>query len=87
MIAADGTIRYSNPAAGRLMAYEGAVLAGTSAVDLVHPDDQHRALEALAAGNGTDGEPIRLRLRFGDGSWHHCLVHIADLLDDPAGRG
>ena len=83
---ADGTIRYSNPAAGKLMAYEQTVLAGTSAVDLVHPDDRDFVVEALSARRGA-GEPTRLRLRFGDGRWHHCLVHAADLLDDPAVGG
>ena len=82
----DGTIRYSNPAAGKLMAYEQTVLAGTSAVDLVHPDDQASVVEALTT-RAASGEPTRLRLRFGDGRWHHCLVHAADLIDDPAVGG
>lgn len=87
VLAADGTIRYTNPAAGRLMAYEGAVMAGSNALDLVHPDDQ-----ALVVGGLTDPDtlaevPLQLRLKFGDGKWHHCLVHLANLLDDPAVRG
>jgi PAS domain S-box-containing protein len=82
----DGTIRYSNPAAGKLMAYERTVLAGTNAVDLVHPDDQASVAEALSTRAAT-GEPTRMRLRFGDGRWHHCLVHAADLIDDPAVGG
>lgn len=86
VLGADGTIRYSNPAAGKLMSYEDTVLAGTNAVDLVHPDDQERVAEALANRLG-DAEPTRLRLKFGDGTWHHCLVHAADLLDDPAVGG
>lgn len=87
VLASDGTIRYANPAAGRLMNYEGAVMAGTSAIDLVHPDDQSKVLEALADPDSVEELPLQLRLRFGDERWHHCLVHIANLLDDPAVRG
>ncbi len=84
---ADGTIRYSNPAAGRLTGYEGEVLGGTSAIDLVHPDEQDIVLAALSDLPASGDDPLRLRLRFGDGRWHHCLVHIANLLDDPAVGG
>lgn len=87
VIAADGTIRYSNPAAGKLMSYEGTVLAGSNAIDLVHPDDQELVLAVLADPFSTGDDPLRLRLRFGDGEWHHCLVHLADMLDDPAVGG
>ncbi len=83
----DGTIRYANPAAGRLMAYEGAVMAGTSAIDLVHPDDQAMVIEGLADPSSIAEDPLQLRLRFGDDEWHHCLVHIANLLDDPSVGG
>ena len=86
VLGADGTIRYSNPAAGKLMSYQDTVLAGTNAVDLVHPDDRDAVVEALSARRGSD-EATRLRLRFGDGTWHHCLVHAADLLDDPSVNG
>ena len=84
---ADGTIRYSNPAAGRISGYEGEVLGGTSAIDLVHPDEQEIVLATLSDLPASGDEPLRLRLRFGDGRWHHCLVHIANLLDDPAVGG
>ena len=87
VLAADGTIRYSNPAAGNLMSYEGQVLAGTSALDLVHPDDQEIVAQAMTDVSSVDGEALRLRLRFGDGRWHHCLVHLADRLADPAVNG
>lgn len=87
VLAADGTIRYANPAAGRLMAYEGQVMAGTSAIDLVHPDDRALVIEGLSDPSSIAERPLRLLLRFGDGEWHHCLVHLANLLDDPAVGG
>lgn len=87
VLSADGTIRYANPAAGRLMAYEGEVMAGTSAIDLVHPDDQPLVIDGLSDPSVISDRPMRLRLRFGDGQWHHCLVHLANLLDDPAVGG
>lgn len=87
VLAADGTIRYSNPAAGKLMSYDGTVLAGSNAIDLVHPDERELVLQVLGDRTSTSGDPLRLRLRFGDGEWHHCLVHVADLLDDPAVGG
>jgi PAS domain S-box-containing protein len=85
----DGTIRYSNPAAGRLTGYEGLILAGTSAFDLIHPGDRDRVLRTFAERVGTPGrsEVVRFRLRFGDGTWHTVEAHVNNLVADPDVRG
>ena len=85
----DGTIRYSNPAAGRLTGYEGLILAGTSAFDLIHPDDRDRVLRTFAVRLGTPGrsEPVQFRLRFGDGTWHVVEAYVNNLVDDPDVQG
>ena len=81
----DGTIRYSNPAAGRLTGFDGAVVNGTQVLDLVHPEDRPRIDSAYAAAlaNPGIGEPVVLRLRFADGEWHVLEAVVNNLLDDP----
>jgi PAS domain S-box-containing protein len=86
----DGVIRYSNPAAARLTGYEGEVMSGRSALDLLHPDDVPRALELLAervTNPDATMEPTELRVRHGDGGWRHMVVNGENLVDDPAVRG
>lgn len=86
----DGTIRFTNPAADRLTGYVGRVMSGTSAFELVHPDDQARALELLArriAQPDLEMPAEEIRVRHGDGSWRHMLVQGANLLDEPTVGG
>jgi PAS domain S-box-containing protein len=86
----DGAIRYANPAAARLTGYQGEVMSGRSAVDLLHPDDVPLALELLAQRvehPGTRMEPAELRVRHGDGGWRHMVVNGENLIDDPAVHG
>jgi PAS domain S-box-containing protein len=86
----DGSIRYANPAAARLTGYEGEVMSGRSAMDLLHPDDVPRALELLAQRVERPGdpmEPAELRIRHGGGGWRHMVVNGENLVDDPAVRG
>jgi PAS domain S-box-containing protein len=85
----DGSIRYSNPAAARLTGYEGRVMAGASAFDLVHPDDVEEALELFTSrlGDQGGGDPAELRIRHGDGTWRHVIAHLDNQIENPAVGG
>ena len=58
-------------------------LVGTKAVELVHPDDVDRALEAWLAMLAGQSEPVRLRYRRADDQYRWFEVHNTNLLDDP----
>lgn len=80
----SGTVLFSNAAAGRLTGFAGSEINGTSAFDLVHPDDRDTAalkfIEALSnPGSVTTAE---LRLRYAEGDYHDVEVHVNNLLED-----
>ena len=79
---ADGTIRFSNAAAGRVTGFSGGQVNGLNAVDLVHPEDVERVAIALAEAMTTEGvaSPIEFRLRFADGTWHDVEALVNNLL-------
>ena len=85
----SGTVLFSNAASGRLTGFAGSEVNGTSAFDLVHPEDRDLAgakfLEALSRpGAVADAE---LRLRYSDGEYHHVEVHLNNLLEDDHVKG
>jgi PAS domain S-box-containing protein len=82
---ADGTIRYESPAIERVLGYTPDELVGTSALELVHPDDLTAVVEAIAAGVQTAGAVTRMdfRARHKDGSWRVLEAVGKNLLDDP----
>lgn len=89
VLEADGTIRYSNPAAGALTGIAGEQVNGSSAFDIVHPDDRDAA--AVAFTDALEGRrsstPVELRIAFGDGVYHSTEVFIENLLDNPHVEG
>lgn len=89
VLEADGRIRYSNAAAGRLTGYDGAVVNGTQVIDLVHPDDRPKVEAAFAAAVATPGmsDPVVVRIRFADGSWHVVEAIVNNLVDDTGVHG
>lgn len=85
----SGTVLFSNAAAGRLTGFVGSEINGTSAFDLVHPDDRDTAalkfIEALSEpGTVTTAE---LRLRYAEGTYHDVEVHVNNLVEDPHVHG
>ena len=80
----DGTVAYESPSIERMFGYAREELVGTSAFDLVHPDDlpdvQARFAEVLAR----PGEPrsASFRLRHSDGRW--CFVEAVASTLSPA---
>ena len=69
---ADANIRFESSSVERVMGYRPGDLVGSSALELVHPDDVARVAEAFALLVGSPGDtspvvPIRARHR--DGTW------------------
>lgn len=83
VVAGDGSIRYSNKAAGVLTGHDESV-NGTSAFSLIHPDDQGDAAAALLRCLESPGreERTEFRLRYRDGTWHHVDAYAKNCIDD-----
>jgi PAS domain S-box-containing protein len=82
VVGGDGTIRYSNRAAGLLTGHDEDV-NGTAAFDLIHPDDIDVAFGAFARCLEEPGkeELAEFRLRYADGSWHNVEAYAKNCLD------
>ena len=86
----DGTLRYANPAFGRIFGYDPEDAVGTmNVIDCVHPDDLPHVLEqtekAVAQG-GVATNKVEYRFRHADGSWRWVESVGTYLLDDPVVR-
>ena len=85
----SGTVLFSNAAAGHLTGFAGSEINGTSAFDLVHPDDRDMAalkfLEAISEPGSV--ATAELRLRYADGEYHNAEVHVNNLIDDEHVKG
>ena len=56
---ADGNLIWGNPAAERIFGVTNAEISGTSALDLLHPEDRELALASLESMRDKDvGSPI-----------------------------
>ncbi len=87
---ADGTWRYSNAAAWRLLGYQAEFDPVDGVINLLHPDDVEEAgqlLERLQNREDIGPEPIELRVRAADGSWIYLENVVENLIDDPAVHG
>ncbi|HUP86783.1 MAG TPA: PAS domain-containing sensor histidine kinase [Acidimicrobiales bacterium] len=84
LLGADGTIRASNAAAGRLTGFSGGGVNGRNALDFVHPDDVAVATGTLNDVLDRPGGTVRasLRVRFADDTWHDVEASVTNLLDD-----
>lgn len=71
VLAADGSIRYSNKAAGLLTGF-GEDVNGSAALEFIHPDDLETAAATLLDSLEHPDREVtaEFRLRFADGSWH-----------------
>ncbi|SNR36125.1 PAS domain-containing sensor histidine kinase [Halorubrum vacuolatum] len=73
VIDADGTYRYVNAVASRVVGEDPSELLGTNAFDRIHPDDRERVLrtfsELVDAETPTAEATISYRFRSADGSW------------------
>ena len=84
----DGRLMFT---AGRIepLGFTPESIAGTNAMEFVHPDDHPLAAKAL--GELLDGAqhagPFEMRLRDSDGVWIPVEVEASNLLDNPAVGG
>jgi diguanylate cyclase (GGDEF)-like protein/PAS domain S-box-containing protein len=79
-----GIIRWVSPSAERVLGY-GPDKIGTSMVEVLHPADRGRVLEAFheAVNDPTPGSPIEFRIAHADGTWRHFETVATNLLHDP----
>jgi diguanylate cyclase (GGDEF)-like protein/PAS domain S-box-containing protein len=82
---AEGRVRYSSPAAMRVLGYPEGFWRGHSVFELVHPDDAPRVVATFAARRNEPGlvEPLEFRMRHADGTWRYVEAVGNNLLDDP----
>ena len=81
----DTTIRFVNGAIRRVLGFEPADRIGTSALEIVHPDDVGVAAEWLVGTAGaTEGPrpPIVIRAATADGGWRPLEIVANNLLGD-----
>ena len=86
---ADGTVRYSNPAAERFTGLAQGTRDGTSVFDAIHVEDQALAVATFNRALTTEGltGPVEMRMLFADGEWHTVEGMANNRLADPAIRG
>ena len=85
VVTPETRIRYQTPSVERLLGYRPEELDGTRLTDLLHPEDQPRALAVLAEIGARPGTPAPLewRLRRRSGEWFFAEVILTNLLEDP----
>jgi diguanylate cyclase (GGDEF)-like protein/PAS domain S-box-containing protein len=85
---ADGIIRYQSPSITQVLGYTADELLGTSAFELVHPDDLPAILEAFGKVLATPGMTLAVEYRFRhrDGSWS-VLESVGTAVTDADGPG
>ena len=87
VIDAEARLVWANEAAERMFGIDARALAGTDALDFVHPDDHAVAGAALESIQGKAvGTPIELRVRGSEG-WRLVELVGANLLARPAVAG
>ena len=86
---AQGTIRYESPSVRQVLGYRPDQLEGTSAFDLMHPDERPALLDTFARLLETPGEAVTVQFRFreADGGWRELEAVARNLLDVPAVAG
>lgn len=89
VIHADGRLLYASPAAQRVLGHDPASLVGTSALDLVHPDDLPDVAATLAATASEPGvaPPAIYRVRDAKGAWRWIESIANNRLEEPSIRG
>lgn len=87
---ADGSWRWSNGSAIRMVGHQQDFDPADGFFSLVHPDDLANGRELLAralAGEIGSDERFEMRVRVADGTWHWMEGILDVLLDDPTVHG
>jgi diguanylate cyclase (GGDEF)-like protein/PAS domain S-box-containing protein len=89
IIDADGTVRYTSPAADRMFGYGEGVGEGYNIFQIVHPDDRDRVVALWREHDDSESQlgPIEVRVQRADESYLDVEVIATDLLDEPSIRG
>ena len=89
VVTPETRIRYQTPSVERLLGYRPEELDGTRLTDLLHPEDQPRAVAMVGEISQRAGAPAPLewRLRRRSGEWFFAEVIITNLLEDPTIAG
>ncbi len=81
-------VTYANKAVGIQMGRSPVEVVGTNAVDLIHPDDIPKALEAMERlAKGDEVYRVIVRTMMGSGDYGRLEVTGRDLTDDPRING
>jgi diguanylate cyclase (GGDEF)-like protein/PAS domain S-box-containing protein len=81
---ADATIRWASPATAELLGTAPDELLGRSGLDLIHPDDQERAIAEFAEMRELgDHVCIEFRVFDPEGRLHWIEEDVTNLVDDP----
>ena len=85
----DANVQYASPAAERLLGWEVASHLGSSALELIHPDELTLAVDSMVETTAEPGVklPLEVRLAHADGSWVPVEVVANNRLEDPAVAG
>ncbi|MBS1619301.1 MAG: PAS domain S-box protein, partial [Bacteroidetes bacterium] len=85
MSGGDGAITYMSPAVKEVLGYQPEELLGTSAMELMHPDELPANIGHLTWCNENPGKAMFmvLRLRHKDGSWRWMEASSISHLDSP----
>ncbi len=85
VVSPETAIRYQTPSVERHLGYRPEELEGTLLIDLLHPEDQPRALAIVAEVSTRPGAPApaEWRLRRRTGEWFFAEVIVTNLVEDP----
>jgi diguanylate cyclase (GGDEF)-like protein/PAS domain S-box-containing protein len=89
VVGADLQLRYLSPAASRFLGMTTSDRFDP-ADSVLHPDDQERVVEVMAAAlvdDGADAHPLLARLRRADGEYRWVDFTVSNLLDEPTIHG
>lgn len=89
VIDAATTICYASPAAIEVLGRSPSDVIGSTALDLVHPDDRDTAIDSLAEllGPTQSTDAVVIRGLHADGKWRWLRANARNLLGEPAVKG